>query len=174
MSAAPLPYETQHIRVLPWRDAVRTRPAMYVGSSGPQGAAHLVHEILQNSVDEALAGAATEIWLRLLPDGAVEIEDDGRGVPLEPVPGLDRSALEVVLTTLHAGGKFDQRSYAVAGDTMQWADRRIRLMGIDAPANSQTCPEQDGAMLSCGQLAGDCQARRMGGCTSCATRRRCS
>lgn len=115
MSAAPLPYETHHIRVLPWRDAVRTRPAMYVGSSGPQGAAHLVHEILQNSVDEALAGAATEIWLRLLPGGAVEVEDDGRGVPLEPVPGLDRSALDVVLTTLHAGGKFDQRSYAVAG-----------------------------------------------------------
>ena len=115
MSVLTHGYKAENIQVLSWLQAVRQRPAMYVGSTGPQGVMHLLHEILQNSVDEAMAGAATQITVRLHPDGSASVEDNGRGIPLDELPGTGRSALEVVLTTLHAGGKFDQRSYAVAG-----------------------------------------------------------
>src|SRR5690242_12633162 len=90
---------------------------MYIGSTGPRGLHHLVEEVVDNSIDEALAGYCKKILVRLLPDGACQVVDDGRGIPVQPIPGAKdrRPAVEVVLTTLHAGGKFDSKSYAVSG-----------------------------------------------------------
>src|SRR5436190_17156685 len=90
---------------------------MYIGSTGPRGLHHLVYEVLDNSIDEALAGYCSKILVRLLSDGSCQVVDDGRGIPIQPIPGAKdrRPAVEVVLTTLHAGGKFDNKSYAVSG-----------------------------------------------------------
>ncbi|TMK81586.1 MAG: DNA topoisomerase IV subunit B, partial [Actinobacteria bacterium] len=90
---------------------------MYIGSTGPRGLHHLVYEVVDNSIDEALAGFCTKILVQLLPDGGCRVVDNGRGIPVAPIPGRrDRKpAVEVVLTTLHAGGKFGGKSYAVAG-----------------------------------------------------------
>src|SRR2546422_4763525 len=90
---------------------------MYIGSTGPRGLHHLVYEVVDNSIDEALAGFCSKILVRLLADGACQVVDDGRGIPVQPIPGAKdrRPAVEVVLTTLHAGRKFDGKSYAVSG-----------------------------------------------------------
>jgi DNA gyrase subunit B len=88
---------------------------MYIGSTGPRGLHHLVYEIVDNSVDEAMAGRCSEIEITLGADRSVRVADNGRGIPVDDVPSLQRSALEVVLTVLHAGGKFDNKSYAVSG-----------------------------------------------------------
>ncbi len=90
---------------------------MYIGSTGPRGLHHLVYEVVDNSTDEALAGFCSKILVELLPDGSCRVRDDGRGIPVTPIPGSRdrRPAVEVVLTTLHAGGKFDAKSYAVSG-----------------------------------------------------------
>jgi DNA gyrase subunit B len=88
---------------------------MYIGSTGPRGLHHLVYEIVDNSVDEAMAGRCSEIEITLGADRSVRVSDNGRGIPVDDVPSLQRSALEVVLTVLHAGGKFDNKSYAVSG-----------------------------------------------------------
>jgi DNA gyrase subunit B len=110
-------YESADITILEGLEAVRRRPGMYIGTTGPRGLHHLVYEVVDNSIDEALAGYCSKILLRLLPDGACQVVDDGRGIPVSPIPGAKdrRPAIEVVLTTLHAGGKFDGKSYAVSG-----------------------------------------------------------
>ena len=108
-------YTAKDIYVLEGLDPVRKRPGMYIGSTGVDGLHHLIWEVVDNSVDEAMAGYAKNISVTLLPDNKVRVVDDGRGIPVERHKQTKKSALETVLTTLHAGGKFGGESYKVSG-----------------------------------------------------------
>ena len=108
-------YTADNIQILEGLEAVKKRPGMYIGSTGERGLHHLVWEIVDNSIDEALAGYADEITIEILKGEIIRVQDNGRGIPVDLHPKTGRPAVETILTTLHAGGKFDKGSYKVSG-----------------------------------------------------------
>ncbi|MEK7092777.1 MAG: ATP-binding protein, partial [Patescibacteria group bacterium] len=108
-------YSAQQIQVLEGLEPVRKRPGMYIGSTDVIGLHESLREIIDNAVDEALAGYAKNVWILLNKDGSATVSDDGRGIPIDEMPQFKKSALEIVMTKLHAGGKFGGSAYKISG-----------------------------------------------------------
>src|SRR3989344_9169425 len=108
-------YGAEEIKVLDGLEGVRHRPSMYIGSTSKQGLHDLVYEVVDNSVDEALVGECNQIDVTLNKNGSVTVKDNGRGIPVEPHQIYKKPALEIVITKLHAGGKFDKGAYTISG-----------------------------------------------------------
>lgn len=115
MASTKQNYTGDQIIVLEGLDPVRKRPAMYIGSTDVRGLHHCLTEIIDNSIDEALAGYASNVWIVVHPDNSVTVADDGRGIPIDTMPKYNKPALEVIMTTLHSGGKFEGQAYKVSG-----------------------------------------------------------
>ena len=161
-------YEAQNITVLEGLEAVRKRPGMYIGTTSERGLHHLVWEIVDNSVDEALAGYCNKIEVKILPDNIIEVVDNGRGIPTDIHPKYGKSALEIVLTVLHAGGKFENDNYKVSGGLhgvgvsvvnalSEWLEVEVRKEGnIYYQKYHRGKPEEDVKII------GSCEANEHG------------
>ncbi|MGL4653347.1 DNA topoisomerase (ATP-hydrolyzing) subunit B [Cetobacterium sp.] len=159
-------YQAENITVLEGLEAVRKRPGMYIGTTSERGLHHLVWEIVDNSVDEALAGFATQIEVSILPDNIIEVTDNGRGIPVDIHPKYGKSALEIVLTVLHAGGKFENNNYKVSGGLhgvgvsvvnalSEWTEVTVRKAGkVYYQKYNRGVPEKDVAEIGVAENSG--------------------